>query len=277
MRLMGPLSGIGRRKMVGKKRFDLNGKVALVTGGSKGIGRYFAFDLAEAGADVILVSRHLEEGREAAEELKAKGARAIALYGDISRVETLGPMVEEAKAALGRIDILINNAGTNVRKPALDFQEAEWDQVLGTNLKGTFFCSQAVAKVMIRHGGGKIINISSAAGQRAVPWLTPYSVSKAGIIHLTRALALEWARYGITVNAIAPSYIETPLTREWLSDPKRYEMIAKRSPLNRVGQLEDLTGALRLFASDESGFITGQTLFVDGGSGAGWVVEWEEA
>jgi gluconate 5-dehydrogenase len=139
--------------------------------------------------------------------------------------------VREVTDAMGRIDILINNAGTNLRKPALDFDEAEWDRVLDTNLKGTFFCSHAVARVMIKGGGGKIINISSAAGSRAVPWLTPYSVSKAGIIHLTSALALEWARYGITVNAIAPSYTETPLTREWLSDPERYEMIAKRSPL----------------------------------------------
>ena len=125
-------------------------------------------------------------------------------------------------------------------------------------------------------GGGKIINISSAAGGKAVPWLTPYSVSKAGIIHLTRALAIEWAQYNITVNAIAPSYMETPLTREWLSDPKRRDLIAKRSPLNRVGQPTDLTGAILLFASDNSNFITGQTLFVDGGSGAGWVIQWDE-
>jgi NAD(P)-dependent dehydrogenase (short-subunit alcohol dehydrogenase family) len=258
-------------------RFDLKGKVALITGGSKGIGEYFAFDLAEAGASVVIVSRHIEESQKTADEVRASGGNALALYGDISKVETLAPMVKEAMDAMGRIDILINNAGTNVRKPALDFEEAEWDQVLDTNLKGTFFCSQAVARVMIPFGSGKIINISSAAGSRAVPWLTPYSVSKAGIIHLTRSLALEWARYGITVNAIAPSYIETPLTREWLSDPNRYEMIAKRSPLNRVGKLEDLSGALRLFASNEADFITGQTIFVDGGSGAGWVVDWEKS
>ena len=256
--------------------FDLTGKTALITGGSKGIGRHLAIQLSKAGASVFIVSRHLDQCQETAAEIKALGGEAMALYGDIAKVETLSPMVEKAIAAKGKIDILINNAGTNIRKPALEYSEDEWDQVLDTNLKGTFFCAQAVAKTMLKTGGGKIINISSSAGNKAVPWLTPYGVSKAGIIQLTRALALEWAQYNITVNAIAPSYIETPLTREWLSDPKRYAAIAKRSPLNRVGKLEDLDGALQLFASSTSSFITGQTLLVDGGSGAGWVIDWED-
>jgi NAD(P)-dependent dehydrogenase (short-subunit alcohol dehydrogenase family) len=255
---------------------SLSGKVALITGGSKGLGKCMALDLAKAGAKVVLVSRHPEEGRQVAREIEKTYSPAIALFADISRPDTLLPMVEAAVDKMGKIDILINNAGTNIRKPALEFREDEWDAVLDTNLKGTFFCSQAVAKTMADTGGGKIINISSAAGGNAVPWLTPYSVSKAGIIHMTRALAIEWARYNITVNAIAPSYMETPLTREWLSDPKRRELIAKRSPLNRVGQPTDLCGALLLFASDDSNFITGQTLFVDGGSGAGWVIQWDE-
>jgi len=256
--------------------FNLTGKVALVTGGSKGIGKYIAIDLARAGAKIVIVSRHLDEGKRTAGEIENSYGPAMALYADLSRVNTLLPMIEAAAGRMGKIDILINNAGTNIRKPAFDFREDEWDTVLNTNLKGTFFCSQAVAKTMADAGGGKIINISSAAGGKAVPWLTPYSVSKAGIIHLTRALAIEWARYNITVNAIAPSYMETPLTREWLSDPKRRDLIAKRSPLNRVGRPSDLTGAVLLFASEDSNFITGQTLFVDGGSGAGWVVQWEE-
>ena len=256
--------------------FDLSGKVALITGGSKGIGKCIAMDLAQAGAKVVIVSRHPEEGRKIAQEIGKSYSPAVALYADLSRPDTLPPMVEEAVDRMGKIDVLINNAGTNIRKPALDFREDEWDTVLNTNLKGTFFCSQAVAKTMADAGGGKIINISSAAGGKAVPWLTPYSVSKAGIIHLTRALAIEWAQYNITVNAVAPSYMETPLTREWLSVPKRRDLIAKRSPLNRVGRPTDLTGAILLFASDESNFITGQTLFVDGGSGAGWVIQWDE-
>lgn len=256
--------------------FNLSGKVALITGGSKGLGKYIAMDLAKAGAKIVIVSRHLAEGQRIAREIENSYGPAMALCADISRTDTLLPMVEEIIDRMGKIDILVNNAGTNIRKPALDFQEEEWDTVLNTNLKGTFFCSQIVAKTMVDTGGGKIINISSAAGGKAVPWLTPYSVSKAGIIHMTRALAIEWARYNITVNAIAPSYIETPLTREWLSDPQRHDLIAKRSPFNRVGQPTDLTGAVLLFASDNSNFITGQTLFVDGGSGAGWVIQWDE-
>jgi NAD(P)-dependent dehydrogenase (short-subunit alcohol dehydrogenase family) len=256
--------------------FNLTGKVALITGGSKGIGQSIAMDLAKAGAKVVIVSRHLEEGRKIAQEIETSCGPAMALYADISRTDTLRPMVAAAADRMGKIDILINNAGTNIRKPALDFSEDEWDTVLNTNLKGTFFCSQIVAKTMADAGGGKIINIASAAGGKAVPWLTPYSVSKAGIIHLTRALALEWAQYNITVNAIAPSYMETPMTRQWLSDPKRRDLIARRSPLNRVGRPADLTGAVLLFASEDSSFITGQTLFVDGGSGAGWVVQWDE-
>jgi gluconate 5-dehydrogenase len=256
--------------------FNLSGKVALITGGSKGLGKNIAMDLAKAGAKIVIVSRHLAEGRQVAQAIEKSYSPAMALYADISRIDTLLPMVEAAVEAMGKIDILVNNAGTNIRKPALDFREDEWDTVLNTNLKGTFFCSQVVAKTMADTGGGKIINISSAAGGNAVPWLTPYSVSKAGINHMTRALAIEWARYNITVNGIAPSYMETPLTREWLSDPRRHDLIAKRSPLNRVGQPTDLSGALLLFASDDSNFITGQTLFVDGGSGAGWVIQWDE-
>jgi NAD(P)-dependent dehydrogenase (short-subunit alcohol dehydrogenase family) len=262
--------------MSSSDHFNLNGKVALITGGSKGIGEHIAMVLAQAGAKVVIASRHPEEGQRTAQKIEKSYSPAIALYADISRTDTLSPMVKAATDRMGKIDILVNNAGTNIRKPAMEFQEEEWDTVLNTNLKGTFFCSQVVAKSMAGAGGGKIINISSAAGGKAVPWLTPYSVSKAGINHLTRALAIEWARYNITVNAIAPSYMETPLTRQWLSDPKRRDLIARRSPLNRVGQPTDLAGAILLFASDESNFITGQTLFVDGGSGAGWVIQWDE-
>lgn len=258
------------------ERFDLTGKVALVTGGSKGIGRHLAFVLAQQGATVAVASRHIRESQEVADEIQQEGGEAFAVYVDISVVETIAPMVQEVVKRKGAVDILVNNAGTNVRKPAIDFSEAEWNLVLDTNLRGTFFCAQAVAKVMIAQAsGGRIINISSAAGGMPVPWLAPYSISKAGINHMTRILAVEWAPYGITVNAIAPSYIETPLTRAWLSDPKRRAMLQGRSPMKRLGRVSDLEGALLLFASDASGFITGQTLFVDGGSTAGWAIDWE--
>jgi NAD(P)-dependent dehydrogenase (short-subunit alcohol dehydrogenase family) len=256
-------------------RFRLHGKVALVTGGSKGLGRFMALELARAGAVAVIVCRHPAEGQEVVREIRREGGEALVLYADLARIATLSPMVKEAVRAFGKIDILVNNAGVNIRRPALEFEEHEWDQILDTNLKGVFFCSQAVARVMIDHGGGKIINISSAAGNAPVPRLTPYSVSKAGVVHLTRALALEWTRYGITVNAVAPSYVDTPLTRDWLADPRRYELIAKRSPMKRLAQPQDLAGALLLFASDESGFINGQTLLIDGGGSAGWAVEWD--
>jgi gluconate 5-dehydrogenase len=254
--------------------FDLSGKSALVTGGSRGIGEYMAKVLGRRGAAVAVSGRNLNNAEAIAADMRKEGIQSAAFYSDISICSTIESMLEKVVVELGRVDILINNAGTNVRKAALDFSEDEWDKVIDTNLKGTFFCSQAVARQMMRQGGGKIINISSAAGGRPVPWLTPYSVSKAAINHLTRALAVEWAEYGITVNSIAPSYIETPLTKEWLSDPARLEKIAARAPLKRIGKLDDLAGALLLFASGESDFITGQTLFVDGGSGAGWAVDW---
>lgn len=260
---------------MGGTDFDLKGQVALVTGGSKGIGKHLAGLLARNGAAVAVASRHLEEAQEAAKEINEAGGEAMGAFVDISRVETISPMVQGVIRWKGRLDILVNNAGTNVRKPALEFSEQEWDRILDTNLKGTFFCSQAAAKEMISRGGGKILNISSAAGGMPVPWLAPYSISKAGLNHLTRILAVEWAPYNIRVNGIAPTYIETPLTREWLSDPKRYEMLKRRSPMGRLATLSDLDGAVLLLVSEASSFITGQTLFVDGGSGAGWALRWE--
>lgn len=253
----------------------LEGKVALVTGGSKGIGRHLAGLLAARGAAVAIGSRTVTQCEEAARELQETGAEALALFLDVSKVDTISRAVEEILAWKGRLDILVNNAGTNVRKPALDFSEEEWDRVLDTNLKGAFFCAQAAAKAMMAGGGGLIVNVSSAAGAMPVPWLAPYSISKAGLNHLTRILALEFAKYDIRVNGVAPSYIETPLTRDWLSDPKRREMLLKRSPMRRLATLSDLDGAFLLLVSESSSFITGQTIMVDGGSSAGWALQWD--
>lgn len=253
----------------------LRGDVAIVTGGSRGIGRFIAELLAKEGVSVVLASRNVDESRRVADQINKAGGEAIGLFVDIRKVETISRMVQEALRWKNRLDILINNAGTNVRKPALEFSEEEWDLILDTNLKGAFFCAQEVARAMIPRGGGRILNVSSAAGGMPVPWLAPYSISKAGLNHMTRILAVEWARYNIRVNGIAPSYIETPLTREWLSDPKRYQTLIRRSPMRRLATLEDLEEAILFFVSKGSTFVTGQTLFIDGGSSAGWAIDWE--
>lgn len=256
--------------------FDISCRVAIVTGGSKGIGLGMAMDLAEAGADVAIVSRHLDEGEAAAEEIRWRGQKALAISADVQRPGDCEAMVRKTVDEFGRLDILINSAGTNIRKPLLEYNEDEWDAILNTNLKGLFFSSQSAAKVMIKQGKGRIVNMSSGAAKTGVPLLGPYCASKGGITQLTKVCALEWARHGITVNAIGPTYIKTPLTAEWLSDPVRYDAIVSRSAIKRLGEPEDLRGLLLLLVSDASAYITGQTFYVDGGSTAGWTVDWQK-
>jgi gluconate 5-dehydrogenase len=252
---------------------NLSGLTALVTGGSKGIGLEMALFLAEAGADVAVASRNVKEGEAAAAEITRRGRRGLAIRADVCLPTDCERIVKETVDALKRLDILVNCAGTNIRKPLLEYTEADWDSVLDTNLKGLFFCSQAAAKVMKERAKGRIVNISSAAAQIGVPFLGPYSASKGGITQLTKVCALEWAKYGITVNAIGPTYIKTPLTAEWLSDPARYEAVISRSAVKRLGEPKDLQYLLLLLASDASEYITGQTFYVDGGAMAGWP-EW---
>ena len=254
--------------------FDITGRVAIVTGGSKGIGHGMALDLSEAGADVAIVSRHLDEGEAAAEEIKKGGRKGLAICADIRIPADCEMLVNKTVEELGRLDILINCAGTNIRKPLVEYTEEEWDTILNTNLKGLFFCSQAAAKIMIKQGKGRIVNISSGAAQVGVPLLGPYSASKGGITQLTKVCALEWAKYGITVNAIGPTYIKTPLTEEWLRDPERYDAIISRSAIKRLGESDDLRGMMLLLVSDASSYITGHTFYVDGGALAGWPVDW---
>lgn len=257
------------------REFDLSGRVAIVTGGSKGIGFQMAIDLAEAGADVAIVSRHFDEGEAAAEEVRNRGRKGLAISADVCVPENMEMMVKKTVEKLGRLDILVNSAGTNIRKPLLEYNEEEWDTILNTNLKGLFFCSQFAVKEMIKQEKGRIVNISSGAAQTGVPLLGPYCASKGAITQLTKVCALEWARYGINVNAIGPTYIKTPLTEKWLSDPARYNAVLSRSAIKRLGEPEDLRGLLLLLVSDASDYITGQTFFVDGGSLAGWPVDWK--
>ncbi len=244
---------------------DLSGKAAIVTGGSKGIGFGMACALAHAGADIVVVSRNLAEGEEAAKEIQAMGRKSIAISCDVTVPEAVDEMVAKAVATFGKVDILLNNAGMNIRKPVVDLSAEEWDRVLSTNLKGIFLVAQRVGKEMIKQKSGKVINIASILGVIGLPWLAPYAASKGGIVQLTKVLALEWAQFNINVNAIAPAYIRTPMTEGWLTDQVRLQAILSSTPMGRLGSIEDLAGPVVFLASDWSSYITGHTLMVDGG------------
>lgn len=244
---------------------NLAGKSAVVTGGSKGIGLGMAQALAHAGADIVIVSRNLAEGEAAAQQMRDMGRKSIAISCDVTSPAAVEEMVAKAVASFGKIDILLNNAGMNIRKPVVDIAEEDWDKVIDTNLKGIFLVAQAVGKEMIKHKGGKIINIASIMGVVGMPWLASYCSSKGGVVQLTKVLALEWAQYNINVNCIGPAYIRTPMTAGWLNDPERLKTILASTPLNRLGEIEDLAGPVVFLASDWSNYITGHTLLVDGG------------
>ncbi|MEW6661784.1 MAG: SDR family NAD(P)-dependent oxidoreductase [Bacillota bacterium] len=245
---------------------DLKGKTALVTGGSKGIGYGMARALAEVGVNVVVTSRNLAEGAKVAGEFAALGIRAGARQADVTKKAEVEAMVASVSNEYGRIDILVNNAGMNIRKPLLDLAEEEWDQVINTNLKGLFLVGQSVGRVMVRQKRGKIINIASVAGVKGRALLGPYCASKGGVIQLTKVMALEWVDQNIQVNAIAPTYFETPMTADFLKEKK--EEILRRIPMGRLGTDQDLAGIVVFLASEASDFITGQTVFVDGGSTA---------
>lgn len=244
---------------------DVAGKVAIATGGSKGIGFGMAQALAQFGADIVVASRNIDEGEKAAETIKGLGRKAIALRCDVTKKAEVENMVNTVINKFGRIDILLNNAGMNIRKPVVEIEEEDFDRVIETNLKGIFLVAQAVGKEMVKQKKGKIINISSIMGGVGFPWLASYCSSKGGINQLTKVLALEWAPYNVNVNAIAPAYIHTPMTSGWLSDQERYQTIIDSTPLGRMGELEDLAGPVVFLASEASNYLTGHVLYVDGG------------
>ncbi|MGH2353569.1 MAG: SDR family NAD(P)-dependent oxidoreductase [Chloroflexota bacterium] len=247
-------------------RFALEGKAALVTGASRGIGRTIALALAEAGADVVAAARTLPDLERLCAEIRERGREAVPCYLDVARCETMDAPVRAAVERFGRLDILINNAGVSRRQAALDVTEDEWDGVFDTNVKGLFFCAQAAARVLAAQGwGGKIVNVASALAFAAAADLAVYAASKAAVAHLTRVLALEWATHRIAVNAIAPTTTETPLMAARLADPAVRAAYERNIPLGRVGQPDDLVGALLFLASPASDFVTGQTIVVDGG------------
>jgi NAD(P)-dependent dehydrogenase (short-subunit alcohol dehydrogenase family) len=246
--------------------FDLTGRRALVTGASRGIGRALAEGLARAGAHVALAARSEAALAEAAEAIAAAGGRTVAIGMDVSDVGSCRAGVEQAASALGGLDILVNNAGVEEVRPSLDVDEALWDKILDTNLKGAFFVAQASARKMRDAGrGGAILNLCSLTSAVGVPTAVPYGSSKTGLLGMTRALSAEWALLGIRVNAIAPGYFRTAMTEVFYGDPAWQEAMLAKIPMARFGRLDDLVGAAIFLVSDASAYITGQCLAVDGG------------
>ena len=247
-------------------RFDLDGRVALVTGAARGLGRSIALALANAGADVALGFRLRPSGDQTVEEIRRLGRRAVGLQMDVLDLEQIHDAVAEAIAEFGRIDILVNNAGLGPANPALNATEADFDLTFAVNVKGTFFVSQTVARSMVANRYGRIINLSSQAGFVALPTESVYCASKAAISHLTKCLAVEWGEHNITVNAVAPTFIETPGTEADLADPVfRADVEERIAGLHRIGRAGDVTGAVVFLASPAASLVTGTTLMVDGG------------
>lgn len=247
-------------------RFDLTGCVALVTGAARGIGRATAIALAEAGADVALGLRDRDSGGEVVEAIRSTGRRALPLQMDVTDRAQIGAALAEAVGVFRRIDVLVNNVGIGPPGAAESVTEAAFDLTVAVNLKGTFFVSQEVGRRMIADGrGGRIINLSSQAGFVALPTESVYCMTKAAISHLTRCLAVEWAPHNINVNAVAPTFIRTPGTEKWLSDPDFRADLLSRIPLGRVGEPADVVGAIIFLASPAAAMVTGATLMIDGG------------
>jgi NAD(P)-dependent dehydrogenase (short-subunit alcohol dehydrogenase family) len=247
-------------------RFDLTGEVALVTGAARGLGRAISLALAHAGADVALGLRDVITGGELANEIEATGRRALALQMDMTRLADISAAVDHTVAHFGRLDILVNNAGLGPENAAENVRAEDFDLTLAVNLKGTFFASQAAGRVMIRQRRGCIVNMSSQAGFVALPTESIYCMTKAAIAHLTKCLALEWGKYNIRVNAVAPTFIRTPGTEPALADPAfRADVIERIAGLHRIGEPMEVAGAVVFLASPASSLITGHTILIDGG------------
>jgi len=248
-------------------QFSLEGKVALVTGGSRGIGKATAVGFAKAGADVVVASRKLPDLEEVAQEIRGLGRKSLAVVAHVGRMDEIKNLVERVVTEFGRIDILVNNAGTSpVYTPSLDLEERAWDAVMNLNLKGLFFLSQAVARVMREQGGGKIINVASVDGFRSEENIGAYAISKAGVIMATQVLAVELAQYNIRVNTVAPGNVHTRLgDSRFELMPEYEEEMVKRTPLKRIAEPDEMAGVMIYLASGASSFVTGQTCVVDGG------------
>lgn len=241
-------------------------KVAIVTGSTSGIGTSIATAYAEEGASVVVCGRRVELAKSIADDLVGRGLTALAVRLDVTDADSIHALVDQVMREFGRIDILVNNSGISpVWKRAEDTGKDVWDQILATNLTGTFLCSQAVGRVMMQQKGGRIINMTSVGGEVALPKLVAYCASKAGIIMLTKVLAAEWAAHNILVNAIGPAFVETDFTSGLRENERIYSELKSKNPLQRFARPDEIVGAALFLASEESSYITGQTIFVDGG------------
>jgi len=246
--------------------FRLDGKVALVTGGARGLGRTMAIALAEAGADIALSGRSAGPCEETAAEIsQATSRRARGFAADVTKLADVERLVADVEAELGQVDILINNAGINIRGAINQLTEADWDAVIDTNLKGPFLCARTVGPAMVKRGWGRVISLSSVLGKIALPGRAPYASSKAGVINLTRVLALEWAGTGVTANAICPGAFATEMNRQLLDDPVKYKEFVSRIPMGRWGDLDEMAGIVVFLASPAASYVTGAAVSVDGG------------
>jgi NAD(P)-dependent dehydrogenase (short-subunit alcohol dehydrogenase family) len=246
--------------------FKLTNKVALITGGSKGLGFAMANALASVGADIVINSRNLSEAEDAARQIAEKhGCRTLGLRADVSNPGDVQALVERAISELGGIDILLNNAGINVREPTLDLSMEDWQRVVDINLTGPFLCSKAIAPHMIQKGWGRIIYMSSMLGQVGLPGRPAYTATKGALVLLTKTQALEFAAKGITVNAICPGPFETPMNKVLMDDPEKYKAFVAKIPMGRWGYLHELDGVIIFLASQASSYVTGTTITVDGG------------
>lgn len=249
--------------------FDLRGRVALVTGTSRGLGQYMARALARAGADLVLTSRSSERLVEFEREIQTLGRKTLCLELDVREFASIQHMADAAEKGFGHVDILVNNAGCNVRKPALDVSWNDWNLILDTNLRGSFFVAQAVARGMIQRKYGRIINIGSVTSVAGYAGLGPYGASRGGIRQLTMSLADDWGKFGVTVNCLAPGWFRTEQNKVLYEDKEWVQYLCDRIPVKRPGRPDDLDGAVVFLASEESRYITGQTLLVDGGISTG--------